>query len=118
LVLPSIIREPGGGLPPGAPSSPIARCSANASSGCRRPSWGLFATDDRGRLAVRHFAAIGPVKAAWLHEYRHANLGLGLSIARAIASSHGGRIWVESSPGKGSTFAFTILPFASEGTGL
>lgn len=46
--------------------------------------------------------------------YWNRRVGIGLYITRMLVEAHGGKIWVESGPGKGTIFTFT-LPMASEG---
>jgi signal transduction histidine kinase len=68
-------------------------------------------------------AGIGPEdQAALFEEFRqvgrnYANkqegTGLGLALTRRFVELHGGKIWLESEPGKGSTFTFT-LPLSGE----
>jgi signal transduction histidine kinase len=50
------------------------------------------------------------------HDGKHEGTGLGLTLARKFVELHGGRLWVDSSIGKGATFTFT-LPLASMADG-
>lgn len=46
-------------------------------------------------------------------EVEAGGVGVGLTIARSLVQAHGGRMWVESEPGQGSVFYFT-LPLAEQ----
>jgi signal transduction histidine kinase len=61
-----------------------------------------IAPADRARV-FEPFVQIGDTLTG-----KPAGTGLGLSICKQIVEQHGGRIWVESEPGRGSTFLFAL----------
>ncbi|MCW2921137.1 MAG: two-component sensor histidine kinase [Thermoleophilia bacterium] len=67
-----------------------------------------IADEDLPRL-FRRFSRVGPTRRTV------AGTGLGLYIVKSMVEAQGGSIWVDSQPGQGSTFTYT-LPIATEET--
>lgn len=76
----------------------------------KRPGFVLFSVKDTGcgippqdqKRIFGYFVQLGP------EEKRREGTGLGLPLARSMVEIQGGLMWVESRPGEGTTFKFTL----------
>ena len=82
---------------------PVIRLSAAQEN----DHWLILVRDNGIGIDSAYFQSIfGALKR--LHGKEIPGTGLGLAVCRRVVEAHGGKIWVESTPGEGSTFCFTL----------
>ncbi len=78
--------------------------------------WEFRVVDNGPGIEAKHFSRIFKMFQSLWPDKHPDSTGLGLAVVKKIVEMYGGKIWVESELGQGSTFFFTFPKYAPEST--